>query len=191
MHKSLLAHLRLSLMVPAIALMVGTVASTARAQSPLYNPIPMPANNQVTDTLTNKDIPTGFGGFARDYVVSFQQGDQVVIDLTSDQFDTIVTLIGPDGATVSENDDGPDGTTNSLLFARITRPGSYIIRVRPYGGQGGQPAPSPEPGADARPSTPQRQGAQGGQPTAQATPPASAIGTIGRFTLKVTRLRPA
>jgi hypothetical protein len=190
MHKSLLAHFRLSLMVPAVALMVGTAASTARAQSPLYNPIPMPANNQVTDTLTNKDIPTGFGGFARDYVVAFQQGDQVVIDLTSDQFDTIVTLIGPDGATVSENDDGPDGTTNSLLFARITRPGNYIIRVRPYGGQGGQPAPSPEPGADSRPSTPERQGSQGGQPTAQATPPTTGTGTIGRFTLKVTRLRP-
>ncbi len=142
--------LRLATVIPVAALTLGLGALSARAQdAPLYNPIRMPASNQITDTLTNKDIPTGFGGFARDYVVTFQASDQVVIDLVSEEFDTIVTLIAPDGSTVGENDDGPDGTTNSLLFARITQPGNYILRVRPYGGQG-----------------------------------------AGRFTLKVTRLRP-
>jgi hypothetical protein len=72
------------------------------------------------------------------------------MDLTSDEFDTIITLIGPDGAAVAENDDAPDGSTNSMLFARVTRPGTYIVRVSPYAGQG-----------------------------------------IGRFNLKVTRLRAA
>lgn len=135
---------------PVTALILSASALTAYAQnSPMYNPIRMPASNQVSDTLTDKDIPTGFGGFARDYLVGLQQGDQVVIDLTSEEFDTIVTLIAPDGSTVGENDDGPDGSTNSLLFARITQPGNYILRVRPYGGQG-----------------------------------------VGRFNLKVTRLRP-
>jgi hypothetical protein len=38
-----------------------------------------------------------------------------------------------DGSTVGENDDGPDGTTNSLLFTRITETGRYIIRVRAFG----------------------------------------------------------
>lgn len=126
-----------SLMLPAMLMAIGMSALSAVAQtSPLYNPIPLPSSNEVTDTLTEKDIPTGSGGFSRDYLVEFKEGDQVVIDLTSDQFDTILTLIGPDGATVGENDDGPDGTTNSLLFARITRPGSYVVRVTPYAGQG-------------------------------------------------------
>lgn len=111
-------------------------AQTASSESTLYRPIPMPASNEVSDSITDRDIPTGFGGFARDYQVNFKEGDQVVIDLTSDQFDTILTLIAPDGSTVAENDDGPDGTTNSLLFARITRPGNYIVRVSPYAGQG-------------------------------------------------------
>jgi hypothetical protein len=110
-------------------------ALVANAQS-MYNPIRLPNGNEITDTLTEKDIPTGFGGFARDYLVTFEEGDQVVIDLTSDEFDTIITLIAPDGSTMGENDDGPDGTTNSLLFARITRAGDYILRVRPYAGQG-------------------------------------------------------
>ncbi len=113
----------------------GFQAQIASAQS-LYNPIPLPANGQVTDSLTDKDIPTGSGGFARDYMVSFKGGEQVVMDLTSDQFDTIITLLGPDGTTAAENDDAPDGSTNSMLFARITKPGDYIIRVNPYAGQG-------------------------------------------------------
>ena len=45
-------------------------------------------------------------------------------------------LINKDGNTVGENDDGPDGTTNSLLFARITESGMYTVRVRSYAGQG-------------------------------------------------------
>ena len=154
MGKPVMTNLRLAAVIPAATLTLGIGTLSASAQNapqnpPLYNPIRMPASNQVTDTLTNKDIPTGFGGFARDYVVTFQASDQVVIDLVSEEFDTIVTLIAPDGSTVGENDDGPDGTTNSLLFARITQAGNYILRVRPYGGQGS-----------------------------------------GRFTLKVTRLRP-
>jgi len=115
--------------------LVAINAPTANAQS-LYNPIPLPANGQVTDSLTDKDIPTGSGGFARDYAVSFKGGEQVVMDLTSEQFDTIITLLGPDGTTAAENDDAPDGSTNSMLFARITKPGNYIIRVNPYAGQG-------------------------------------------------------
>jgi hypothetical protein len=101
-----------------------------------YNPMPMPSSNEVSDTLTDKDIPTGSGGFYRDYRVTFAEGDQVVMDLTSEEFDTIISLIAPDGSTITENDDGPDGTTNSLLFARISRPGEYVIRVSPYAGQG-------------------------------------------------------
>lgn len=131
----LLSKLGFALMVPAM-LSVGVGVLPASAQSTMYNPIPLPGTNEITDTLTDKDIPTGFGGFARDYLVTFEEGDQVAIDLTSDEFDTIITLIGPDGATFGENDDGPDGTTNSLLFARITVPGNYIVRVRPYAGQG-------------------------------------------------------
>jgi len=126
-------------MIPATLLAIGANVLSANAQSPasdLYNPIELPDSGEISDTLTDQDIPTGFGGFYRDYVVTFEQGDQVVMDLTSEEFDTIITLIAPDGSTIGENDDGPDGTTNSLLFVRVTTPGSYIIRVSPYAGQG-------------------------------------------------------
>jgi hypothetical protein len=149
MRNSVLFRLRLSLMAPATALAVSMHALPVDAQTPLYSPIPFPSNSEVSDSITAKDIPTGQGGFARDYLVKFETGDQVVMDLTSDEFDTILTLIAPDGSTAGENDDAPDGSTNSTLFVRITRPGDYILRVSPYAGQG-----------------------------------------MGRFNLKVTRLRP-
>ncbi|WP_263970623.1 hypothetical protein [Leptolyngbya sp. KIOST-1] len=81
-------------------------------------------------------VPTGVGGFARDYTVYFEAGDQVAIDVTSDDFDTLVILMNKDGVIIGENDDGPDGTTNSLLFARIKESGTYTVRVQAYAGQG-------------------------------------------------------
>lgn len=121
------------LLVPATLLAVGMSAITVRAQSQLYNPITLPANNEITDNLSDKDIPTGQGGFARDYAVTLTAEDNVAIDLTSEGFDTIVTLLAKNGTTVAENDDGPDGSTNSLLFTRIKEAGTYIIRVRAFG----------------------------------------------------------
>jgi hypothetical protein len=136
MNSFLQSRFALPLMAPLTALTLGFSPAAVTAQEAMYNPIRLPASNEITDSLTDNDIPTGFGGFARDYVVTLEAGDQVVMDLTSDEFDTILTLIAPDGATIGENDDGPDGTTNSLLFARITAAGDYILRVRPYAGQG-------------------------------------------------------
>ena len=123
-------------MPAALTLTIGFSTMKAAAQEALYNPIPLPKSNEITDTLSEVDIPTGFGGFARDYKVYLEDGDQVAIDLVSEEFDTLVTLMSPDGNTVGENDDGPDGTTNSLLFARVTETGDYTVRVRSYAGQG-------------------------------------------------------
>ncbi|GAB4208422.1 MAG: hypothetical protein Fur006_67280 [Coleofasciculaceae cyanobacterium] len=133
MIKAFAAWLSCVLFVPTTLLAVSLTTVAARAQNQLYNPIPIPPSNEVSDTLTDKDIPTGQGGFARDYVISLNAGDQVAIDLSSESFDTIVTLMAGDGSTIGESDDGPDGTTNSLLFTRITETGRYIIRVRAFG----------------------------------------------------------
>lgn len=124
----------LAFAVPAIILTAGFGAREASAQ--LYNPATL-SSEEINDTLSVADIPTGFGGFAKDYVVNLEAGDQITIDAVSNEFDTLVTLMDANGITVSENDDGPDGTTNSLLFARISEGGKYTIRVRSYSGDGG------------------------------------------------------
>ncbi len=128
--------------LPALTLVGATLLShpaQLKAQplsQSLYNPIPFPSGGEVNDRLSERDIPTGQGGFARDYRLTLTEGDQVAIDVLSDSFDTVVTLMDESGNPVGENDDGPDGTTNSLLFTRISQTGSYIVRVRSFS-QGG------------------------------------------------------
>ncbi|MEM7756827.1 MAG: PPC domain-containing protein [Cyanobacteria bacterium P01_A01_bin.40] len=116
---------------------LGLQGLPVKAESKIYDPPAITSETEVSDTLTENDIPTGEGGFARDYFVELEKGDQVAIDLTSDNFDSMVMLIAADGATIAENDDGPDGTTNSLLFSRITEAGKYIVRVRAFGDTSG------------------------------------------------------
>ncbi|HSM83146.1 MAG TPA: PPC domain-containing protein [Nodosilinea sp.] len=130
-------RLQRGLLLPLALATVALTSMQANAQTSVYSPIPLPASREVNDTLSDRDIPTGAGGFARDYTVDLEAGDQVAIDVISDEFDTLVMLMSADGTAISENDDGPDGTTNSLLFARISESGTYTVRVRAYAGQGG------------------------------------------------------
>ena len=127
--------LRQALLIPTTLLTLGMMNAT-RAMAQIYNPIELSGGREINDTLSENDIPTGVGGFARDYSVELFEGDQITIDVISEEFDTLVSLLGDDGTTVSENDDGPDGSTNSLLFARISKSGQYTVRVRSYAGQG-------------------------------------------------------
>ena len=126
-----------SFLVAISSLTVGLQTLPAKAQLKLYSPVPLSSDREVTDNLSEADIPTGEGGFARDYYIDLIKGDQVAVDLVSDDFDTIVVLIGEDGTKIGENDDGTDGSTNSLLFTRIEENGRYIIRVRAFGDTSG------------------------------------------------------
>lgn len=129
--------LRQGTIIPVTLLAIGINTTAAFAQvNKLYSPILLPLSNEVADMLSDKDIPTGQGGFARDYLVKLSKGDNLAIDLSSESFDSIITLLAPDGATVAENDDGPDGSSNSLLFTRIVETGTYIVRVRSFGETG-------------------------------------------------------
>jgi len=137
MNKIFAVGLRKIIIFPVTLLIISINITTAIAQNKLYSPIPLDNNSEISDSLSEKDIPTGQGGFSRDYAIKLNKNDNLLIELSSDNFDTIITLLAPDGSTLSENDDGPDGSSNSLLFTRITTTGSYVIRVRSFGETGG------------------------------------------------------
>ncbi|WP_309743772.1 PPC domain-containing protein [Chamaesiphon sp. OTE_20_metabat_361] len=99
----------------------------------VYVPVQLPPSGEVEDILSERDIPTGDGGFARDYKIQLVAGDQLAIDLTSEAFDTVINLLNSEAKSIGKNDDGPDGTSNSLLFMRIKESGTYIIRVQGFG----------------------------------------------------------
>lgn len=124
------------IIIPTTLLVISINTRVGFAQNQIYSPIPLTPSTEISDTLSAQDIPTGQGGFGRDYIVKLNQGDNLLIDAISESFDTIITLLAPNGTTVAENDDGPDGTTNSLLFTRINETGNYIIRVRSFGETG-------------------------------------------------------
>lgn len=130
-----MVKLFLRTVLPAALLAISLQPLVVKAQDrvDVYSPQSITPGKTVADKLSDKDVPTGQGGFARDYVLQLKEGDQIAIDLTSDNFDTIVALMAADGSTVAENDDGPDGSTNSLLFTRITKTGTYFIRVKAFG----------------------------------------------------------
>ncbi|MEM9770577.1 MAG: PPC domain-containing protein [Cyanobacteria bacterium P01_D01_bin.73] len=105
--------------------------------SDIYQPQPLPASNAISDEITTNDIPTGTGGFARDYRISAKTGDRLEIELSSDEFDTVVMLIANDGTTLVENDDRGDGSTHSRIFTSIDQEGEYTIRVQSFGSSTG------------------------------------------------------
>ena len=116
---------------------VGCALPAIAAPSDIYTPKPLPASNAVSDEITVNDIPTGAGSFARDYRISVKTGDRLEIELTSDEFDTMVMLIAGDGTTLVENDDRGDGTTHSRIFTSIEKEGEYTIRVQAFGNSTG------------------------------------------------------
>ncbi|WP_245894067.1 PPC domain-containing protein [Chamaesiphon polymorphus] len=130
-----------AILAPGVVCMnVNAVPRTTIVETPtpkntrfVYAPISLPVGGEVNDTLSDRDIPTGDGGFARDYSIQLKAGDQIAIDLTSETFDAVVTLLNSEGKTVGKNDDGPDGSSNSLLFTRIKDTGNYVIRVQGFG----------------------------------------------------------
>ena len=66
MHR-LIAHGSISLFplsIPTVLLSLGLSVFSAKAQNQIYRPIPLPDSNEITDTLSALDIPTGTGGYA-------------------------------------------------------------------------------------------------------------------------------
>ncbi len=106
---------------------------TSKTTKFVYTPVQLPSSGEVRDVLSDKDIPTGDGGFARDYAIQLVAGDQLAIDLLSEVFDPVVILLNAEGKNIGKNDDGPDGTSNSLLFVRVKDAGNYVIRVQGFG----------------------------------------------------------
>lgn len=107
--------------------------TTPRTSKFVYTPVKLLPNVEIKEILSDRDIPTGDGGFARDYSISLMTGDRIAIELASESFDTVVTLMNAEGKTIGKNDDGPDGTSNSLLFTKIKEAGNFIIRVQGFG----------------------------------------------------------
>jgi tetratricopeptide (TPR) repeat protein len=73
---------------------------------------------------------------SKEYPLELEAGDVVSITMTSEDFDTMLTLLGPDDAEVAFNDDF-GGTLNSQIIFKATASGSYTILTQSFDGEGG------------------------------------------------------
>ena len=93
--------------------------------STLLNRLPDPAFGGIAPDLTQQDINNYMGytaHFSDCYTFSGNSGQQISILLESEDFDTFIFLVGPDGLLVNANDDCLDGGRNSCLpFDHLAR----------------------------------------------------------------------
>ncbi|MEM6426693.1 MAG: pre-peptidase C-terminal domain-containing protein [Cyanobacteria bacterium P01_H01_bin.119] len=68
-------------------------------------------------------------------------GQTVSISMTSEDFDPLLVLLGPDGEEVAMNDDF-GGTLNSNIVFTLPTTGTYTVIARSFSGQGGDYAVS-------------------------------------------------
>ncbi|MDX2254617.1 MAG: PPC domain-containing protein [Pseudanabaenaceae cyanobacterium bins.39] len=138
----------LTLIKIAIAIGIGSISyflpnQSSQAQNPTnasinpYRPIPVNLGIDLEDILTDKDIPTGQKGFARDYIISANKDERIEVSVNSKSFDTVLSLLDRKGEVIAENDDASNSETNSLIFFRFRESGQYIIRVSSFGGSSG------------------------------------------------------
>ncbi len=87
----------------------------------------------VQGELTANDSPRDDGGVARDYRVEARSGQFLIVSVTSEDFDGVVTVFNPDRTKAIENDDRADGNLNPLAVVETAQDGAYTIRVGSLG----------------------------------------------------------
>jgi hypothetical protein len=100
-------------------------------------PRPIEPNVEVTGTLSDED-PAGDDNSFYDYwTYQGKAGERLRITMSSDAFDTFVSIGTVDGTSYNElagNDDGTDGT-NSLLEFTLPNDGTFVIRAKALSGE--------------------------------------------------------
>lgn len=107
---------KISLRVLVILLML-LIPSTLLAQGNS-----MGIGDTVTDEAVGNDI---------EYTINLSAGDVIVIDLSSDDFDTLVKVQDANGNELARNDDGGEGF-NSLLTFEASTNDTYTIVVTSF-----------------------------------------------------------
>ncbi|MDA0268163.1 MAG: pre-peptidase C-terminal domain-containing protein, partial [Cyanobacteria bacterium] len=72
------------------------------------------------------------GSYYEEYSFTGRAGQQVVIEMSSADFDTYLLLLGPDGSLIAENDDISSGNLNSQIVVTLPTNGVYTIVTNGY-----------------------------------------------------------
>lgn len=95
---------------------------------------PEPVDQRVTGELTGSDqLYEGDNSRFDDHSLEAGENWTVTIDMTSEQLDPYLWLLGPNGGSLVQDDDGGEGT-NSRIVYQTTERGTYTVRANAYCG---------------------------------------------------------
>ena len=87
----------------------------------------LPFGSEFTGILSQSDA-LSLHGFAQHFTYSGSAGEEIILELVSDEFDTYLYLTGPGMSDVLSDDDGA-GSLNSRIQTTLPETGSYSVVV--------------------------------------------------------------
>lgn len=91
------------------------------------------ASQRIEAELTTEDSPRDDGGVSRDYRIQVEAGSFLIVSVSSEDFDGVLSVFNPDRTKAGENDDRSDGNLNPLVAVEAVESGLYTIRVSSLG----------------------------------------------------------
>ncbi|NJL19935.1 MAG: tetratricopeptide repeat protein [Leptolyngbyaceae cyanobacterium SM1_3_5] len=72
-----------------------------------------------------------------EYTFLGQAGQTIAISMTSEDFDTFLTLLDPNDEEIATNDDYASENLDSMIVITLPRNGTYTVRTSSFSGEGG------------------------------------------------------
>ena len=131
----------------SILVMTGVCTVLLGGVNPVGSSAPVLVTQQATSrtpqTITgrldqNSAVLEADGSYYATHTFEGTAGETIAIELSSDEFDAYLILVGPDGKKLAEADDGAGGT-NSLMIMTLPTSGTYTMVANTYkAGETGQ-----------------------------------------------------
>jgi hypothetical protein len=93
---------------------------------------PIGSGQTITGALESGDRSLGGGQWADWYAFDAQQGQPVIVDLSSRQVDAFLAVVPPGSSEPLTNDDRAQGNTDSFLSFAAPVTGSYLVAASSY-----------------------------------------------------------
>ena len=129
----------------AAAVLIGETSALAQTERPVIAP-----GQLVAGELTPNDSQRRSGKFEDVYVVRGQRGERIDLRLESDDFDAFLVVTGPEGFSLSNDDEGED-SLHSRLILEFPADGEYRVAATAFrsGETGAYRLRADRPSADA------------------------------------------
>ena len=121
------------------------LSSPSEIDAPAASPTKVPALDAALpaeafldeeDMLNPGDLTLSDGSLYKQYVFDGEEGQAITISMASDEFDTYLILVGPEGEMLAQNDDISEADRNSEISITLPETGAYSVIANAYDSSG-------------------------------------------------------